>query len=267
MRNNVSDSDTFNGKDIPDQFIGSVGRAFDVLHAFDGHVSLGLTELARRAGITKSAAQRMTSTLSALGYLARDEGGRWTLTPRTLAIGASYLATNPLIDRANPFLAELSRETGESVNLSIPDGADMVFVARFPSSHRIFVQMALGTRIPMFCTASGRAVLSGRESDEVRDELTRAEREAFTPRTLTDVSAIMARIDEARATGIAAAEEEFYLGDLAIAAPVRGAGDRIVGAVNISGPTSRWTPARLRAELGPQLLHTARAISSHAAKR
>ncbi|OWY08397.1 hypothetical protein B6V74_14750 [Thioclava sp. F42-5] len=244
------------------QYVEAVEKAFAVLRAFKGHASLSLTELANLAGITKSAAQRFTYTLEQLGYLSRDESRRWVLTPRTLELGASYLSMNPLIERANPHLAELNRNCSESVNLSVPDGTDMVFVARFVANQRTFIHMALGTRIPMFCTASGRAYLSRLDTKQAEDLISGSKAMPYTAKTITDKQAVMEQIAVARHRGFAIAEEEYYVGDLAIAAPVFGSNGKVIGAINISGPTSRWTIEKLSSELSAQLIHTARAVSS-----
>lgn len=244
-------------------FVQSVERAFAVLRAFDGgRVSMGLSEIAQSAGITKSAAQRFIHTLEALGYLRQDPASRrWQLTPRTLDIGAAYLTTDPLIEKANPHLVDLNHACGESVNLSEPDGREMVFLARFTSHSRTFVHMPVGTRIPMVCTASGRAYLSTLPRDEAERIVRAAPLHPFTTHTPTDPEAVLALVDETRRNGFATAAEEFYLGDLNIAAPLLSPDGTGIGAINISGPVSRWTIEKMKTELAPLLLQTARSIS------
>ncbi|MDF1600912.1 IclR family transcriptional regulator [Mesorhizobium sp. YIM 152430] len=243
-------------------FVESVERGFEVLRAFRGTFSLSLTELSDRAGITKSAAQRFTHTFEVLGFLRRDSSKRWSLTPRALEFGTYYLASDPLLERANPHLNELNHECGESVNLSQPDGTDMVYMARFTANRRFFIHMPIGTRIPMYCAASGRAYLSTQPRDDARLLVEHAARRAFTAKTITDVDAIMELVDEARDQGFAKASEEFYVGDLNIAAPIISADGQTLGCVNISGPTSRWSMERMEAELAPLLIQTVRTISS-----
>ncbi len=85
----------------------------------------------------------------------------------------------------------------------------------------------------------------------------------LTPHTLVDAGKIEEVVDVARELGYAWANEECYRGDLTIGAPILGQDGRPVAAVNISGPTSRWTPSELRERLAPLLLQTARAASGH----
>ena len=157
-------------------FVESLERGFGVLRAFEGHESLGLAEIAEKAGITRSAAQRFTHTLEVLGFLRRDAARRWRLTPRTLEFGTYYLAADPLIAQATPHLVDLNNDCGETVNLSRPDALDMVFLGRFTANRRSFIHMPQGMRVPMYCGATGRAYLA---------TLPREQREAVTLREIS----------------------------------------------------------------------------------
>ena len=247
----------------------SVEKALSVLQAFGGQRhALNLGEISVAAGITKSSAQRLTNTLEHLGYLMRDpQAKRWVLAPRTLTIGHAYLSGHALIERATAQLLELNVETGESVSLSEPDDTQMVYVARFPGHKRFFIHMPIGRSLPMYCTAAGRAYLSRLPDDEVREILGRSSIKSLTSTTITDVPRILGLIHEARGAGYAWANQECYRGDLTIGAPVMGQQGRPVAAINISGPTSRWTLEELTARYAALLMETARAASSGMADR
>jgi IclR family transcriptional regulator, pca regulon regulatory protein len=250
-------------------FNSSVGKALALLETFGGELrALNLAELAAHGGMTTSSAQRCTHTLARLGYLKRDARlKRWVLTPRTLSLSHAYLSGHALIERATRHLINLNQASGESVSLSEPDGADMVFVARFPARKRFFIHMPVGHRLPMYCTASGRAYLSALPMSAAQRVVRRSRLRALTPHTLTDAGEIMRRIRAARAAGYAWSEQECYPGDLTIAAPVLGEDGLPVAVVNVSAPSSRWTLARLRAKLAPLLLETARAASGRGTPR
>src|SRR6202012_2243932 len=144
----------------------------------------------------KSSAQRCTHTLERLGYLRRDPRvKRWVLTPKALNMAHSYLSGHPLIEPATTHLIDLNQASGESVSLSEPYETDMVFIARFPSHKRFFIHMPVGRRLPMFCTAFGRAYLSGLPAAEVQKIIRRSGLRQFTPMTLTDPAEILERID------------------------------------------------------------------------
>lgn len=243
-------------------FVDAIDRGLNVLRAFRGHESLSLTEISRISGLTMGAAQRYVHTFEVLGYLVKDEGKRLRLAPGALEIGSIYLTSDPLIERANPHLAALNHSSKESVNLSRRVGDDMVFLARFTSHESSFIHMPIGTRVPMAASATGRAFLARIDPAEAEEIVHRTAGRAFTSRTLTDPGEILDRLAETRERGFASSSEEFYLGDLNIAAAVTGVDGHPVGCINISGPTSRWTLQTLEDHWAPSLIHTARAISS-----
>lgn len=224
---------------------------------------MNLPEIAEAAGITKSAAQRFAFTLEALGFLRKDPATkRYSLDPRTLNFGYHYLLSSPLIERANPYLLELNRRSRETVNLSEPCGVEMVFIARFPSPEHSIVHMPIGRRLPMFCTAAGRAYLSALPEDEARAILKTSDRIQMTPTTVTDMGRLMDLLAEAREHGFAYANQEYYRGDLNLAVPLLNVSGRPIAAVNISAATSRWTMEKLREQMVPMLIETARLIST-----
>ena len=244
-------------------FNSSVQKALAMLETFGGERrTLSLAELALAAGMSTSSAQRCIHTLVRLGYLRRDARlRRWVLTPRALSLTEAYLSGHALLDHAITHLIELNQASGESVSLSEPDGTDMVFIARFPSLRPFHIHMPVGRRLPMYCTASGRAYLSALPPALARRILGRSRAAALTPTTLTDPQQIWKRVQAARESGYAWSDQEYYRGDLTIAAPVLGEDGQPLAALNISAPTSRWTLAQLRAKLAPLLLQSAQAAS------
>ena len=244
-------------------FNSSVQKALTMLETFGGdRRTLGLAELAAAAGMTTSSAQRCIHTLLRLGYLRRDARlRRWVLTVRALSLTEAYLSGHALLEHATAHLIELNQASGESVSLSEPDGTDMVFIARFPSLQPFHIHMPVGRRLPMYCTAAGRAYLSALPPGTARRILGRSRLSAHTPQTLTELQQICKRIDAARESGYAWSDQEYYRGDVTIAAPVLGEDGAPLAAVNISAPTSRWTLAQLRTKLAPLLLQSAHAAS------
>lgn len=245
-------------------FNSSVEKALAMLEAFGGERrALSLAELAEQAGMTLSSAQRCTHTLAQIGYLKRDARlKRWALTPRSLAMSHAYLSGHTLLEQATTHLIDLNQASGESVSFSEPDDVDMVYIARFHSLKRFYIHMPIGRRLPMYCTAAGRAYLAALPPAAAQRILRRSEIRALTPLTLTDPKQIWKRVQAARESGYAWAEQECYRGDLTIAAAVLGEDGAPLAAVNLAGPTSRWTMAELRAKLAPLLLQTARAASA-----
>ncbi|CAN7517443.1 MULTISPECIES: IclR family transcriptional regulator [unclassified Variovorax] len=244
-------------------FNQSLEKGLAVLRAFSARRrTMTLAEVAAATDINKSSAQRMVFTLERLGYVRKHpQTRRYQLTPRVMEIGFNYLAADPLIDLANPFLSELTKVTTETSNLTEPDGLDMVYVARFVSAQFVPVHMPIGSRIPMYCTASGRAYLSALPESEALALIEDSDRVAHTVHTRTAVEDILEALRQARLQGFATNSEELFLGDMTVAAPVLGSNGRPVAAVHVVAPTSRWTMDDAVRKLGPTLLQCARSLT------
>jgi IclR family pca regulon transcriptional regulator len=227
-------------------FVQSVEKAMKVLTAFDGSKrQLSLSEIAALADLDTSAAQRFTHTLSALGYLVKDPATRkYELSVRLLDFTYHYLASSELAHRAAPVLQKLARDTEEVCNLTVPDGADIVFVQRIVSRNVLVPNVIVGSRLPSYCTAPGLAVLSTWPAEEVDAVLARSALVKHTPRTVTDPRRIKARLARIRAAGYAHTEDELFPDDISTAAPVLDARGRAIGALNIAVSRARWNRER-----------------------
>ncbi|KAI3602499.1 Transcriptional regulator, IclR family [Cupriavidus necator H850] len=244
-------------------FNQSLEKGLEVLRAFNGvHRTLTLSELAALTGMNKSSAQRTIHTLEALGYVDKHpQTRRFRLTPRVMEIGYNYLAADALIPVASPYLSQLAAASGETANLTEPVGLDMVYVAQLMTAKHMPVLTPVGMRIPMYCTSSGRAYLSTLPDEQVLAMLEQSARVARTPATLTGVDAIFERVAACRRLGYASNEEELFIGDMGLAAPIVNSRGVAVGAVHVSPPASRWSMAEAQKKLAPLVMECARAIS------
>jgi IclR family pca regulon transcriptional regulator len=243
--------------------VGSVAKAFRILDVFDpGRPSLSLTQLAVAAGFDKSATQRFAHSLVKLGFLLKDpETKRFELAPRNLDLGYRYLRTNKTLDRAMPYLLQLSRETEETVNLTMLDGTDIVYLARFMSRHVLSIDVMVGTRLPAYCTAPGIAMLSCLAREQARGILHQSELVAYTPNTTYRIADIEQKIVKAARNGYDIACEERIRGDLSIAAPIISASGYPEAAVNIGLSCARYTPEVAEEKFARLIVATAAAIS------
>lgn len=263
---NLLRSNTMTDAENSPLYVTALAKGLSILTSFGpSRPAMNMLELAEATGLNKSTVQRSVFTLEALGYLAREGSSkRYRLTVKSLEMGTGYLQTGELIERANPFIQQLNRQTHESCNLLEPWGTDMVYVARFTSHKEMPIHVPIGQKLPMYCTAAGRAYLSALPIEEAADYIERSNRLAFTAHTVTDPARLLELLKRARTDGFASITEEIYVGDIAIGAPVVNADGRPLAAINISVPFSRWRPEQVLSELAPQLVNTARAISSAA---
>lgn len=224
---------------------------------------VALTELASLARLERSAVQRVTHTLSMLGYLRQHvETRAFTIAGRMLDFGHTVLATDPVRAVAYPHLAQLNALTGETVNLMELEGHDIVYVARFPSMHAVSVDLHVGSRLPAFCTAAGRAILAQLPDADARRRLAAAPRKAMTARTVTTLAGVAEMLAEARRSGYALNDQEAFVGDISVAAALVDRAGAVMGAINIAVPSPRWSVDNVRRKLAPQVVATARVIGA-----
>lgn len=246
-------------------FIHSLAKCFTLLETLRAAGRpLGLTELVRLSGLNRSVVQRISSTLKILGYLNQNPETRaYTLSSRLLSFSHTVLSLDRLREKANPFLEALNRNTGETVNLMRLEGEEIVYISRFPSKHAVSVDLHVGSRLPAFCTAAGRAILSRLDPEKAHDILERAERKPMTSTTVTDLKGLGEALAVARKLGFALNNQEAFVGDISIAVPLIDRTNRPVGAVNIAVPYPRWNLEDAKHDLAPQVVATARAINAH----
>jgi IclR family pca regulon transcriptional regulator len=242
----------------------SVEKAFRVLSVFDHHsTNLSLSQIAAASDMDVSAAQRFTHTLTKLGYLRKDpDTKRFELTAKTLQLGYYYLRSNRLVERAMPYLLHLSKETEETVNMTVLDDTEIIFISRFMSRHMLNTNVIIGSRMPAYCTAPGMAILSRLPEDEAVAILERSVRKAYTPSTTWKLDDLVKKLRVSREQGYATAFDEFYRGDASIAAAVVAANNRPEGAINIAVPLSRFAPETVVERFAMHIIAGAHSISS-----
>lgn len=246
-------------------FIQSLARGMSVLEAFrEADGPLSLAQIAAKAGLTRSAAQRLVHTFRKLGYLTLSEDGRgFRLDLQILDLTHDYLRLNPLVRRASPVLLELRRNVRERVDLSLFDGRRMVYAARMQSKRETFFATLVGNSVPTACTSGGWAVMAMLPDDEVNKILEGQQIPQITPRTLTDPSAIWEQIALARANGHALAIEQILMGEVALGVAIPDADGRPIAAIHIAASLSEWAPEDFRRRVAPLAAEAVRSILSN----
>ncbi len=241
----------------------SVEKAFRVLAALGPqNPTLSLSQIAVASGMDMSTAQRFAHTLTKLGYLRKDpDTKRFELTPKTLQLGYQFLRSNRLVERATPYLQHLSQETEETVNLTLLDDTEIIFVARFVSRHMLNTDVVIGTRMPAYCTAPGVAMLSQLPEKEALTVLKKSDLKAITRSTTWRLSVLQAKLKTSAEQGFATAFSEFYQGDGSVAAAILSPEGRPEGAVNVSVSLSRYTPEDVVKRFAPLVVDCGRAMS------
>jgi IclR family pca regulon transcriptional regulator len=258
----VTDAEPLDDSDGPAEVVQAFVRGLAVIRAFDAENSeLTLSDVARRAGVTRAAAGRFLRTLQSLGYV-RNDGRSFALTPRVLELGYSYLSALSLPEVAQPHLEALSRDVGESASAAVLDGTEIVYVARVPVRRIMSVGITVGTRFPAAVTSMGRVLLAAASIDERDRILDAGPVTPRTPRTLTDPAAVRQELDRVRTQGWARVDGELESGLQSLAAPVHGRDGAVVAAINLSMASGRYPEVEVTDRLIPALLAAARDIEA-----
>jgi IclR family transcriptional regulator, pca regulon regulatory protein len=229
-------------------FVNSLQKGFAVLKAFSREQPhLTLAQITRETGLDKSAVQRFLFTLSELGFLHKEEATKqYRLSARLLEFGYTYLYSDPLIVRAQPFLVEAHEKTLESVNLSVLDGNDNIIVSRLPSRHVVSLNVQIGIRLPLIYSAGGLAILSRLPAVERKRILTTSHYHQHTPHTVTSRAEIARAVETAEQDGFAVVHRQFFANDISLGVPVIGADGRPLGAITIAAPDTRMSVEEAR---------------------
>jgi IclR family transcriptional regulator, acetate operon repressor len=218
----------------------SAERVLALLTSFDdARVELGVTEMAASLGVHKSTASRLAGVLERAGLLTRS-GRRYRLGLEVIRLGTLAMRSMDLVASMQPVMDKLSQQTGETVNLAVPDGSHVLNLAEVPSSYILNTSGGwIGRRTKPHAVANGK-VLMAYGALGVPAELDR-----YTAQTITSPDALAAELLTVRRNGYATAVAELEEGLVAVAAPVLDATGACVAAISVSGPAFRMQPESL----------------------
>lgn len=224
--------------------ISVLDRVTAVFDAFgEEDEGLGVSELARRANLPKSTVSRLAADLVAQRFLDRD-GAKLYLGTRLFELAMTVEQPRRLRHLALPVMTELRDATGQTVNLAVLEGADVVFVAivRGESASKPLARM--GGRLPAHATALGKAILACSPQDVV-ERVIRGGLEVRTPHTTSEPSALRRELIEIRRLGVATENEECAIDRACAASPILGHGGAPVAAISVTGTVSDVVPDRV----------------------
>lgn len=234
----------------------AIDRAFDVLSSFVACPEQGITDIADRTDLKPSTVHRIVRALVSSGYLEqRADTDNYRFGHAALVLGQS--AREALgFSLAMPILEQLGGETGESINMGVRDGGEVVVVLRVESVQPLRFDQPAGSRIPLHCSSMGKSLLAF--SDSTIDDLSLTK---ITDTTVTTKTALRKELKEIRSRGFSFDHEESIPGVSCVGAPVLDGEGRAVAAIAVQAPTVRM-PTERQLAIGRRVVQATNEISA-----
>ncbi len=221
------------------QVIDRMMKLLDVLASHPQPVNL--KQLAHLTGLHPSSAHRILNVMVDKGLVDKQEPGTYRLGLKLLQLGNLVKARLDIRREALPYMQQLHHDLGETVNLSLRQGDEMVYVERTASGRAMMrVVQVVGARAPLHITAVGKIFLADAGDEEARDYAQRTGLPAYTKTTLASEKALLEELAKVRKKGIAFDNEEAEKGVSCIGAGIRDADGRLIAGLSISAPSERF---------------------------
>ncbi|UWQ56361.1 HTH-type transcriptional regulator BhcR [Leisingera caerulea] len=241
--------------------IQSLDRALDVLDALAGASGMTLTELSTALDQSAATMYRVLATLEARQIVEMEpQSQTWHIGAMAFRLGSAFLRRSSVIERARPVMRELMEATGETSNLGIERGGDVMFVSQVETHESIRAFFPPGTTSPMHASGIGKALLSCFGEDQLTRFLRGRTLEQFTDKTLTSADTLREDLAQIRSRGWSFDDEEKAPGMRCVAAPVFGMQGEVLAGISVSGPAARMPDARIN-EIGALVRGAAEKLS------
>jgi len=243
-------------------YVEAFARGLRVIRSFgEERETMTLADIAKLTDLPRATVRRSLFTLGQLGYVI-DDGRQFRLTPKVLSLGYAYLSSTPLPRVILPALEMVSEQVRESCSAAILDGPDIVYIARSATKRIMSVGLAVGSRLPAYCTSLGRALLAYEPVERQQAILATSLLKPLTPKTVTDPQTLLGIFQQVAHQGYAFVDEELELGLRSIAVPVTNATGHVVAAINISTQASRLSEETMCTSLRLALVQAAQSVRS-----
>ena len=240
-----------------EDLIAGLGRGLSVIEAFDDeHWRMTIAEVSARTAIPRTAARRHLLSLCHFGY-AETDGKQFWLTPRVLRLGQSYLDAARLPRLVRPFIQQLSTVTGETVNVSVLDGHEVVYVARSNSPRMVSIGFHAGARVPAHVVSPGSVLLAALDDRALSKWIAAHDFAGYTANTTTDRAAFRKQVQTVRAQDHWTSQGQLDAGLTGVAVALKDRRGVCKAAIGMTVQSLNWKLPQIVAELLPALQQTA----------
>ena len=214
-----------------------IDRVFDILEllVLEGK-GLGVTEIGKRLGLSKSTVHRILNGIASRGYLEKSEDGIYSLGIQFVELASRRLNNVELVTEARPYLAELTNIAKQSSHLAILDESDAVYIDKVELVRNLRLYSQIGKRIPIYCSGLGKSLLLDKSDKDILERFENCRTVKLTEKTKINSQDYLQEIKKSRRTGYTVDDEELDEGIRCIAAPVYDYRSKIVAAISIAGP-------------------------------
>jgi IclR family pca regulon transcriptional regulator len=220
-----------------------------------------VSQVSGKTGLSRAAVRRCLHTLSQLGFVHVEDLKFFSLSPRVLTLSHAYTSSSRLSSAAQPILENLSGVLHESCSVATLEEDELLYVARAHVSRIMTVDLAIGSRLPAYCTSMGRVLLAHLPGDRLDRYLANVVLQRHTARTIISVGKLRKVLNEVRRNGFAMVDQELEDGLRSVAVPVRSVGDEVVAAMNIGAQAQRMPLDEIEKRFLPRLLEAAGNLS------
>ena len=241
----------------------TLNNALDILEEFKGDKDeLGVTELSKRLNLHKNKVFRLLATLGAKGYIEQNRATEnYQLGMKNLELGQTFIKQLGLVRQAKPFLQKIVNKCNETAYIGIIRQKYAVYLDVEEAKQTVKVVNRIGWRLPIHCTAIGKAQIAYTSKEELEKLGILDHMERFTPNTIVDKGEFIKHIKEVPKQGYALENEEYNPGVKCVAAPVRDYTSRVVAGISVSGPSFRLTDELLREKIIPVVIEAGNNVS------
>ncbi len=245
------------------KFIQSIGRATTILqYIADNGNSARLVDMSNDLGLNKSTLHSIISTLQQLGYVSQDEEtSKYSLGIKLFELGKTYEKDMSIKKIVRPFLEKLVEEFQETAHLAVESQLQVLFIDRVEPSHSLRTITNIGEKDYMYYTAVGKVLLAAANKEKQESIIEKSGLKTFTDKTITDAVTLKQELSQVKLKGYAYDREEKELGVNSVAVPIKNHKGKTVGAISLSGPTSRVSEEKLN-KMRDRLLEVSMEISN-----
>jgi DNA-binding IclR family transcriptional regulator len=220
--------------------INSVVKAFQVLEILSLENELSVSEVSKRMQFERSKGHRILATLKEIGYLNQNPlNKKYSISSKLFELGRRYIDENPLVGIAHPVMESLAVETGETVNLGVLEGNEVVCIDKVSSTHALKMDQPIGGKAGAYCTGFGKAILAFLPEKKIQEMFNKTPLKRYTKNTLTEFGMLLRELSIIRKRGYATDNEEFYLGIRCVGSPIFNYDGNVIAGMSVSGPSIR----------------------------